>query len=63
MQGVDLPNICIECDSQLHMEYNKEPKKERMEPTSHLWNEEKQVSFCSPQHSLDNYERDRHAKK
>lgn len=56
----DLPNKCIECDKPLLMIYNKDPKRDRVEPLSNYWNEEKQISFCGPQHSLDNYERDRH---
>ena len=65
----DLPVRCCECNTPLMMEHRMDPqaddydpKKDRMEPSSRYWNEEKFISFCGAQHSLDNYERDRNAK-
>lgn len=53
----DLPDTCFECYAYISRTTNH--TNGRLEPASLYWNEEKHISFCCAQHSLDNYERDR----
>jgi len=58
----DLPGVCFECNAPVPRSARLDINNPRLEPDSLYWNEEKFISFCGAQHSLDNYERDRNAK-